>query len=175
MAHSKQGQAPSRAPQEPAAQRVAIRPLNRKDLDVCAQLFVRVFNAAPWHDHWSEGTALARLRDVCDTPGFCGVIALEGDVPRGFALGYAEQWCVRKDFYLKEMCVDPACQRQGIGTAMMAALEASLAESGIATIYLLTVRLSTAERFYRRRGFEIGQRMVMMVKKAKRKTRRRRT
>lgn len=140
-----------------------VTPLARGDLDRCSHLYVGVFNAPPWNDRWTLITARQRLLDLLDTPGFAGSVLLANDELVGFAMGYSEQWQNNRVFYLTEMCVKTASQRQGFGTRLLRSLEKRLtAEFGATSIYLMTMRGGPAERFYAANGYRINERMVMM-------------
>lgn len=141
-----------------------IEAIERDHLLQCADLFVAVFKEAPWNEQWDPGIALMRLTEIYHTPGAYGVLASDLTGMIGFALGYVEQWNQQKHFYLKEMCVQAQRQRSGVGTAMIDVLERQLAQRGVSRIYLLTARESGAEAFYRRCGFYVSPKMVMLGK-----------
>ncbi len=141
-----------------------ICPIEPQHLEHCVTLFLRVFNRPPWSEDWPRTAATTRLTDLLNTPGFYGVLAINETEVIGFAAGYVEQWDRARHFYLKEMCVVPHHQRQGIGTAIMQAIGTDLAAVGVEKIYLLTSRASSAEDFYRKCGFYVSQKMVMMGK-----------
>ncbi|SDT07944.1 GNAT family N-acetyltransferase [Actinopolymorpha singaporensis] len=137
-------------------------------LDAAARLFVSVFNAEPWNDRWSEASVRARLADVVATPGFVGVALQAGQDLHGFAIGHTEQWFTGRHFLLQEMCVRTDLQRQGVGAALLDALEARLVD--VEQIYLLTeqdgaARRGAAQRFYERCGFRAARRTGVMTKR----------
>ncbi len=68
-----------------------------------------------------------RTFTIAGTQGYYGVVAEEDGAVVGFALGYTERWQASYHFFLKEMCVAPARQRSGIGTALMEALAHDIA------------------------------------------------
>jgi aminoglycoside 6'-N-acetyltransferase I len=132
-------------------------------LDAAARIFVAVFNATPWNDSWSEASARARLADVVETPGFVGVALQDGRELRGFAIGHTEQWFTGRHFLLQEMCVRTDLQRQGVGTALLGALEDRLAD--VEQVYLLTDQDGVAHRFYEHCGFRAARRVGVMTKR----------
>ena len=102
--------------------------------------------------------------DLFMTPGFYGVIAVDGTEVIGFAMGHLETWDRGKHFYLQEMCVAPARQRGGIGTTIIQTICDDLAAMHVEKIYLLTSRDTPAADFYEKCGFYVSQKMVMMGK-----------
>ena len=144
-----------------------IHPFERPYLEPCVALFLTVFTRPPWNEDWAMTTAAARFTDLLHTPGFYGVIAIDATEMVGFAAGYTEHWARTQHFYLKELCVAPQHQRQGIGTTLLQTICTELAARGVERISLLTSRVSPAEDFYRKRGFYVSQKMVMMGKSLK--------
>ena len=130
-------------------------------LDQCTRLFVEVFNGEPWKEDWTWMAAKGRLGEVLGTPGYYGLVALDGPAV-GFAAGYCETGYAGKVFYLKEMCVDAARQRQGIGRLLLGELQQRLARCGVVHMYLLTRRGGPAESFYAGAGYRASQRTVLM-------------
>lgn len=127
-------------------------------LDACnlthfTGLYCTLFNAAPWHDGWTEAVALERLQGFAAVPSFFGLGQLQGSQPVGFALGWGERWVNGWTFHLKEMGVAPALQGQGLGRALMQALSAHLRERGYQSINLQTGRSIPAAHFYQAQGF----------------------
>jgi aminoglycoside 6'-N-acetyltransferase I len=142
-----------------------IRAVEEVDLSACVALFVDVFNAPPWNETWNRDGALERLNDCFRTPGFAGWV-LEGHGQlRAFALGYRGRYDRERHFFLKEMCVHPACQRQGLGQELMAQLCSDLAASGVRRVYLVTARGGPAEAFYQCCGFAVSPRIEVMSRR----------
>lgn len=133
----------------------------------CADLFVSVFSNPPWNETWSHKIAWKRLKDCYDTPGAYGVVAIADGKVLGFAIGHVEAWHEDKHFYLKEMCVQSARQRSGVGTEIIDALHHHLAGQEVSMIYLLTLRDSIAATFYEKCGFSSHPEMTLMLKTIK--------
>lgn len=160
-----------------------VRPFNEKDLEACVDLYVETFARPPWSETWDRTVVRARLDQITRTPHFFGLIAekaaqseeaeaaREGweaernDVPVAFVLGYEEPWHQGSHFYLKEMCVHPDHQRQGIGSRLMESLTATLKERGAQRLYLLTSRGDLSESFYTKAGFYTSPKMILMARR----------
>ena len=137
-------------------------PIQRDDLAACAEAFVEVFSGPPWGEAWTVSAATSRLTEITGTPGFVGLKATSEGRLVGFAMGYTESLADRTDYYLKEMCVVPAMQGRGVGTAILEGLKARLVAMGVRKIYLLTRRDGPAAEFYKKSGFSVSDRMIMM-------------
>lgn len=95
-------------------------------------------------------------------PSAYGLVAEEDGKLLGFTLGHVEHLNGEQHFYLKEMAVAPERQRNGIGMALMETLCRNLQEMGITIVYLLTLRNSPTETFYRKCGFYPSSQTIVM-------------
>lgn len=140
-----------------------ISTLTEQDLNTCASLYVATFNAPPWSESWRVEDATQRLADFLATPRAHGVClsAPDGEL-LGFAIGHLERSGAEDHFLLKEMCVRPARQRQGHGTALLEALTDRMPD--VRHWYLLTARDSDASMFYETNGFRPAGRMAVFVR-----------
>nr|WP_221377164.1 GNAT family N-acetyltransferase [Actinoplanes polyasparticus] len=137
--------------------------LTKQDVDACAALYVETFNAPPWNECWRVEDASQRLADFLATPRAYGVLLSAADgALLGFAVGHLERSEGEDHFLLQEMCVRPAWQRQGHGTALLEGLAARMPD--VRRWYLLTARDSEASRFYSKNGFRLAGRMSVFVR-----------
>ena len=139
-----------------------VRSIEPDDIPRCAELFAAAFAREPWREEWDLADATARLDEVYRTPGAYGLVAEENGEICGFALGYIEHLNREQHFYLKEVAVAPEHQREGVGAALMETLCRNLQGMGITIVYLLTLRNSPAEAFYRKCGFHPSSQMIVM-------------
>lgn len=135
-----------------------------KDFQACVELFINVFNQDPWNDRWEQDHAKDYLSDYIHTPGFIGVVAKEGSSIQGFIFGFRKRWWSGDEFYINEMCVDQALQRNGIGTELLNYLRDLLKGENISRITLLTDKGIIAEKFYEKNGFNEIERLIFMCK-----------
>ena len=103
------------------------------------------------------------MQEIAGTPGFVGIKAMKDEGMVGFVMGYAESFDAGSDFYLKEMCVLPKLQRQGIGSLLLEELKKQLRQVGARTLYLLTPKETPAAWFYEKNGFQTSKKMIMMA------------
>jgi ribosomal-protein-alanine N-acetyltransferase len=122
------------------ASQLTIRPLTRVDLQQVVAIERRVFQA-PWslEDFVLE---IAKPSAIC-------LVAVRGTRVVAFTI------CTRSDsiWYVKDVAVDPAAQRTGLGSAMLTRLFEDVHDP--AARYMLDVRCSNAPaiRLYKRMGF----------------------
>ncbi len=141
-----------------------LRRFHESDLDLCVELFASTFAQPPWNETWPPHLVRARLEQIVTTPHSFGVVIGDATI-KGFALGFSEPWHEGTHFYLKEMCIDHASQRQGLGTKLMEFLSAELAARDTRRIYLLTARGEGAEAFYAKQGFYTSPKMILMARR----------
>jgi len=128
-----------------------IEALTADRLDECANLLVTTFNAEPWNDSYTHGTAKAQLAWHLVVPR-CLVLVSCTDGIVAFALGYREPTDVGDVYNLSIFCVRPDVQRTEVGTRLLRTLEESLIKAGVKTVYLGTRRGTPAEAFYAKHG-----------------------
>ena len=129
-----------------------------------AELYVEVFNAHPWNDHWTIETAYKKLIDIYLSPGFLGYKYMEEEQIKGAVFGNCEQWYNGIHFNLKEMFVSTELQGKGIGRKMLEQLEIELKGLAVEAIFLFTSKGNLTDKFYKKCGFAEYNHMVMMGK-----------
>jgi GNAT superfamily N-acetyltransferase len=130
----------------------------------CAELFVAVFSGPPWHEPWTTESASQRLAEITGTPGFAGVALAAGNTLTGAALGHTERWHAGSVFYLREMFIRPALQRQGRGSRLLAALDKRVPNA--TGYYLITDRGTPAQAFYEKHGYAQAPGRIMLTRQS---------
>jgi aminoglycoside 6'-N-acetyltransferase I len=125
----------------------------QQQLAACVELYVAVFNAAPWNDQWTPTTASQRLADAYHAPGFIGLTAVVDQQIVGALVGNLEHFYTGPYFNLKEMFVCVSLQRQGIGEQLLVVLEQQLRQRQITSILLFTAQDFFPYAFYQQHGF----------------------
>jgi len=97
------------------------------DIARFAELYATVFNAPPWQDGWSISAAMERLQALAAMPRFEALGAFQAEKAVGLVLGSGERSAKGWVLHLREMFIAPALQRSGIGKALLAEFERSLA------------------------------------------------
>jgi GNAT superfamily N-acetyltransferase len=118
-----------------------------------AELYATVFNAPPWQDGWSVSAAEERLQALAAVPRFEALGAYQAGTAVGLVLGSGERWVKGWVLHLREMFVAPSLQRSGIGRALLAEFERSLAGEYLG-VYLQTGSTVPAKHFYAQSGYE---------------------
>ncbi len=135
--------------------------MTRDHLDGCARLLVSAFNAEPWNEKWTLETARKDILWTLNAPDYLGFVYLEDEV-KGMAAGHREQDAENVVFYLSVICVSPAAQRKSVGGGLIRHLERALTEMGIRSIYLLTDKGTPAEAFYKKIGYKVSEKDILM-------------
>ena len=134
------------------------------DFDACVDLYITTFAGPPWNETWDRQLVRDRLSQIVETPGFFGAV-IEGEPLTGFVLGTSEPWHEGTHFNLKEMCIRPGLQRQGLGTKLLEYLAKQLETRDTKRIYLLTARGDITEAFYTKAGFYTSPKMILMARR----------
>jgi GNAT superfamily N-acetyltransferase len=101
-----------------------------------------------------------------DDPSVLQWVAEEGDAVVGFLYAYVERRRTRDPFQilLYEIEVEDGRRREGIGRALVAALETWMGERGIAEVWVLADNPG-AEAFYAACGFVRSERQPVQYEK----------
>jgi aminoglycoside 6'-N-acetyltransferase I len=127
--------------------------INRSNILTFSDLYVSVFNAAPWKDGWSLEAVHERFHSFSKYPSFFGLGHITNGLPDALAFGWSERWTSGWQYHLKEMCVASHCQRQGLGGKLIAELEQRLLLQGICRVFLETGHSAPAKTFYEQHGY----------------------
>lgn len=130
----------------------------------CTDLYIKVFNAEPWNDKWTLGTAHKRLNDIHVSPNFEGVLYLEYGQVKGAIFGNYEQFYDGIHYNLREMFISNDLHGKGIGSKLLNELEKRLKGLGVTTIILFTSKENKTINFYLKNDFLEWDSMAMMGK-----------
>jgi aminoglycoside 6'-N-acetyltransferase I len=128
--------------------------IDRNSILTFADLYLSVFNAAPWNDGWSLEAVRERFHSFSRYPSFFGLGHVANSLPNALAFGWSERWVNGWHYHLKEMCVAPHAQRRGLGGRLIAELEQRLLRRGIGRVFLETGHSAPARTFYERHGYK---------------------
>jgi GNAT superfamily N-acetyltransferase len=138
--------------------------MTSEDIVKCTELYIKVFNAKPWDDHWTLESAYKRLNDFYNTPNFEGVLYTEAGQVKGAIFGNLEQFYDGIHYNLREMFIDNDLQGKGIGSILLNELEKRLEKSGVTTIMLFTSKGNKTSKFYLKNNFSEWESMALMSK-----------
>lgn len=133
---------------------VTIRPFQSEDLDQCADLYVRVFAESPWSEEWAVEEARRHLERSTQTPGFLGLVAMDGERIVGVVTSTCRSHAAGNFAMLDDMFVDHMLRSQGIGLQLLDEMKQRLKAQGCIAVGLFTQATSRAADFYRKHGFQ---------------------
>lgn len=141
-----------------------IREITASDLVACAALLMDAYNSEPWNDHWTPETASRYLGEFMCAPRFRGFLLLEDGRAAGAVFGHGKTWWTGDEFYIDEFFIASACQRKGLGRALLVRVEEYVKSLGLNGITLLTDRNMPAVCFYLKNGFSQADHVIFMYK-----------
>lgn len=154
-------QAPAGSPDRRAAV-TRIREASPDDAEALAALSAQL-------GYEADATAVAqRLRDIAGDDGGLSLVAESADGRvAGFARALVQHFVVDEAFVeLAALVVDDAARSAGVGTALLAAVEAWARERGYASVHVRSnVIRERAHRFYLREGYIEKKRQAVFVKR----------
>lgn len=126
------------------------RPVTDADIAPLAAAMGLAYAQPPWNERWNTQRAERRIKAILQNYSAFGMAAVEEGSIIGGVLGYIDPYAEEDFFFVSELFVLPQHQRRGVGRTLLAALENSLCEKGIAVMQLISV--SENEPFYSRSG-----------------------
>ncbi len=132
-----------------------IRSIEEKDLDRISDLYASVFSSTPWNEPWSFEEARHRLEHIFQSKGFIGLLVELEESVEAIVLGNAEPFLSEETFNLREMCVNPKQQGNGVGQRLIQQLHLKLKELDISGVYLTTRNELKAASFYTKNGYSL--------------------
>lgn len=141
-----------------------IVPMTESSIEQCIELYMSVFNHAPWNETWTYESAKERLSDLINTPKFIGFLLVDNENLIGFIAGNSKKSFAGFTFYIAELCINNQIQGKGNGSKLLGYLEQELKKKEIQSVYLLTATGGLAETFYLKNGYEINRDRVVIKK-----------
>ena len=139
-----------------------IRKIEKRDLNVLADLFVSVFNSEPWNESWTKEWAYERLGIIFRSHRFYGYVAEKEDAPVGAIFSRVGSYKGILELEIVENFVSGNAQRKGLGAALMNELKFQAMKEGISCFVLLTDKTTFAKDFYLKYGFEGHEQNLLM-------------
>lgn len=130
---------------------ITLRQMQKEDIAKVTPLFIEYWNGTG--DEWTPELVYRRIWQVLGSPDSYCMIAEDGDIAVGFAMGRFETFYDLTAYNLVEIIVASEYQRTGVGTKMMTELERRVKEMGAAMVQLEAVNDEMHENFYGKLGY----------------------
>jgi GNAT superfamily N-acetyltransferase len=142
-----------------------LKKFSTQDLPACCELYVKVFNAPPWNDSWTDEAVRQCLGDLAERKRFLGYTFWENDALVGAVFAHTKTFYKGDEIFIDELFIAPNCQRKGYGLALMDEIENYARENNITAITLLTAIGQPAFHFYKKQGYWHKNYMAFMHKR----------
>ena len=114
---------------------------------------------------WTEETAARRIRQVLTTQdGYSLIMKNEENEVCGFVMGYFKQYDDIIGYTLEEILIAAPYQGKGLGSFLLAELEARVKAQGASCVELQAVKDEMHEGYYGKAGYRDAKNFVMKVK-----------
>lgn len=135
-----------------------------QDIDWVVPMYIDYYNNYEG-GCWGDITARRRIRQVLTTDGSYSLIMKDenGEVC-GFVMGYFKQYDDILGYTLEEILIAHPYQGKGLGSFLLAELEARVKEAGASCVELQAVKDEMHERYYGKAGYRDARNFVMKVK-----------
>jgi len=125
-----------------------------KDNDIAAvsDVMISAYKEEPWNERWTKERAMTRIKAILCNYQAMGLKAVDENEIIGAVMGFVDPYSNEDFFYISELFVRSDRKRQGIGTALMGALEKRLRTNHIQALQLMSIQNNIF--FYRQNGLE---------------------
>lgn len=147
--------------------KIEIRYIEEHDLDRLSELFISVFNSAPWNESWEKSWALERLTILYNSYKFCGFLAVDDELIIGAAFSRLGSFMGELELEVVEMFVSGQHQRAGVGRSLVNELENFAIKNKMSALVLQTDKGTFAKDFYLVLGFKGHEENLLMSKSLK--------
>lgn len=142
-----------------------IKEFSANDFQECCDLFIKVFNGAPWNDKWTNETAQTYLQELTDNKRFLGYTLWNDKLLVGVVFCHKKNHYRGDEIFIDEMYIFPDCQRKGYGMKLMKKVELFAKENSVISITLLTGKNTPAFEFYEKFGCKHLEHLSFMYKR----------
>jgi aminoglycoside 6'-N-acetyltransferase I len=134
----------------------------------CVKLFHRVFISEPFFFDWLNQDSIERyFTDMENTPNFLAYALLRKNRIVGACFGQVIDYFMYPEYKINEFFIDPDLQNRGLGTKLLADVEARVADRDVTWINLFTQANMPSFTFYKKRGYSASPDTLQMVKPLK--------
>jgi ribosomal protein S18 acetylase RimI-like enzyme len=141
-----------------------IRRFEKDDMIDIENLYIKIFSAEPWNEHWSTDMVQERLKGLMINPMTIAYVAYDNQAISGALIGHITSYLETLEYYIDEFFVDTTLQRAGIGTAMLHYIEEDLKKENVKTFTLLTTRGYPCVDFYYKNNFKQLEDLIFLYK-----------
>ncbi len=139
-----------------------IRQMKWEDIEEAAELFQKVYAAAPWYDTWEIEQAKRYLSELMGCPLSEGYVYIHEGAIGGVCLGNYQTWYDGTHFILKEFFVSSRLHGIGIGSQIIEFLKNHWAARRVVQLELWTGKGYPAQNFYEKHGFDLQKDVAVM-------------
>ncbi len=136
-----------------------------EDIKICSELFYDVFTSSEWNFEWlTKDKAYNYFMDMFNTPNFQGFLLIDKDKAVGGCVGIGNPHFVNNQFEIKEIFINPALQKKGLGTLFLNKVENRLMDMDYQVITLYTQRKIPAFKLYKNENYSELSDTTHMIK-----------
>lgn len=141
-----------------------INVMSVNDIDLVIPLYIDYYNNYE-EGCWTEETAKRRIRQVLRMDeSYSLIMRDERSEVCGFVMGYYKQYDDIVGYTLEEILISHKYQNKGLGSVLLAELEARVKEVGASCVELQAVKDELHERYYGKAGYHDAKNFVLKVK-----------
>ena len=123
-----------------------------KDIVAVSDVLVSAYKDEPWNENWTKERAIIRIRAILCNYKAAGLKASDEKGIVGAIFGFVDPYSTEDFFYVSELFVKSGRKGQGIGTALLNALDKYLKANNIQAMQLISIQNNL--KFYKQNGLK---------------------
>ena len=137
--------------------KLTFRIIRKTDFSSCAKLLIESFKEEPWNEKWKFKKAYNRIDELMSSCTSRGYVIIDDKKVVGMCIGEVMTYAGFKELWIDEFSINPAYQRKGLGSKLLAFVKKELTKEQIDHISLATGKDYPAAKFYEKNGFKVNE------------------
>lgn len=131
---------------------MTISEITDTDIVTVSDVLVSAYKDEPWNENWTRERAIIRIKAILSNYQAIGLKANDEKGIIGAILGFVDPYSNEDFFYVSELFVKSERKGQGIGTALLTALDKHLKANNIQAMQLISIQNNF--KFYKQNGLK---------------------
>ena len=131
---------------------MTINKITDTDIVAVSDVLISAYKDEPWNENWAKERAIIRIQAILCNYKAIGLKANDKKEIIGAILGFVDPYSNEDFFYVSELFVKSERKGQGIGTALLTALDKYLKANNIQAMQLMSIKNNF--KFYKQNGLK---------------------
>lgn len=137
-----------------------LKELSVNDEKEITAIIKNAFAAPPWNDKWTTEQLHTYFLDIAGNANSLVLGFYSEDILAGVSVGRIKHWFDGAEYCIDDLCVAPAMQGKGIGSAFLSEIASYAQQHNFKEVSLWTEKCTVAYKFYKKNGWTESEEWV---------------